>query len=135
MALFNRRPQDDVEIEVAPTAPAEDEDIDRIRDVLRRAGSGDLEVRVTHVPPDSPYSSLAQDLNRLLDLMDAFLRETEATLGAAREGRGYRRFLLRGMLGAFAHGAQEVNGAADALASALQAATHADGPAERARGR
>lgn len=120
MGRFHRRPAGEGD-QPAP-APIEerqdDEELEEIRDVLRHAAMGTLDVRVTNVSPASPLAGLAQDLNRHLDLVDAFLREMEATLEAAVDGRGYRRFLLRGMLGDFAVGAQHVNAAQDTIVEA-----------------
>lgn len=120
MALFHRRPA--VEGEEPAPAPVEERknqsDLEEIRDVLRHAALGNLDARVTSVAPASPLAGLAADLNRHLDLVDSFLREMEATLEAAVEGRGYRRFLLRGMLGDFATGAHHVNAAQDTIVEA-----------------
>lgn len=127
MALFSRRTDREPEGEDAATADATGgPDLEEIRDVLRRASMGDVDARVVGVPADSDVAGLANDLNRLLDLVDAFLRETDATLAAAEQGRTYRRFLQRGMLGAFALTAQQVNTAAQIVAAADSAQDESD---------
>lgn len=109
MAFFTRRSeQDDTPQAQAANGNGEIE-IEEIRDVLRRASLGDLDARVSHVMPNSRLAGLADDVNRFLDLVDSYLRESESTLTAAAEGRSYRRFLTRGMLGAFTTNAQQIN--------------------------
>lgn len=85
------------------------EDMNR---VLLAASSGDLEQRVA--TPDNPTSYAArraQGLNHLLDIVDAFVRESGDTLEATSEGRYHRRFLTRGMPGSFAVGAKRIDDA------------------------
>jgi methyl-accepting chemotaxis protein len=104
--------------------------------VCQRAAKGDLEPRV---PPLSQQQGLVSEgrlaVNQLLDLTDAFVREAAASLSAAREGRFYRKVILRGMLGAFREGADTINvatlgmaGQAEALARSVdRRRTLADG--------
>lgn len=87
--------------------------------VLQRAGEGDLEARVSEIPDDEVGAGVAEGINRLLDLIDAYVRESQATLTAASAGEFYRRFLRRGMVGTFGAGAGRIN---DAQASMLHAA-------------
>ena len=104
-------------------------DLEQLRDVLRRASMGDLDVRVSGIEPSSPLAGMGDDINHLLDLVDAFMRETEGCLGSAQAGRHHRRFLLRGMLGGFAAGARQMNSVSAALAD------HRAGEAPRRAGR
>ncbi len=83
-----------------------------IADVCRAAASGDLEPRVLGVRSQDAVGEVAHSINHLLDLTDAFVRESTASLSAASDGRFYRRFLERGMLGSFQAGARAINGAA-----------------------
>lgn len=84
--------------------------------VLEAAAQGDLEPRVTeqHGSPESTL--LATRLNHLLDVVDAFVRESGATLTAAADGKYHRQFLTRGMPGTFHHGAARIDGARAAMA-------------------
>lgn len=118
MALFDRLRGGDAGAP-DPDVPTWDPgELEQLRDVLRRASMGDLEVRVSGIEADSALGGMADDINHLLDLVDAFLRETEGCLTAAEEGRHHRRFVLRGMLGAFAAGARQINSVGAALEEA-----------------
>ena len=88
--------------------------------ICRAAAQGDLEPRVLGVEP-GPVGVVADSVNHLLDLMDAYVRESTASLTAAGDGRFHRRFLERGMRGHFAAGARTIN----AAIAQMQARTHA----------
>jgi methyl-accepting chemotaxis protein len=82
------------------------------------AAAGDLEARAGTVPgsdglPD--LEALRQAVNRVLDVSDAFVRESRASLTTAAEGRFHRRLLLTGLRGAFRQGAADINTARDAM--------------------
>ncbi len=63
-------------------------------------------------------AEVRQGLNHLIDITDAFVRESAASLTAASAGRYYREFLVRGMPGSFAHGAMTINDARQGMADA-----------------
>ncbi|WP_206155789.1 methyl-accepting chemotaxis protein [Cellulomonas taurus] len=95
-------------------------DLDAIATFCERLAQGDLEVRL---PPlsDSPEVQRARTgLNRVADLIDAYVRESQATLTAAGAGRFHRRFLRRGMPGAFRSGAARIDAARSALQRAAE---------------
>ncbi len=86
-----------------------------VNDVCGRAARGDLSVRVLHV---ASYGELAPALiavNRLLDLADAFVRESGASLTLASQGQYYRPFLETGMPGNFRRGAEIINQARESM--------------------
>ncbi len=94
--------------------------------VCKEAAVGDLEVRVATQGAEPLVNEGRLALNQLLDLVDAFVRESAASLAAASEGHFYRKFILRGMLGAFREGATVINAGTDGMArsaDALKAAT------------
>ncbi|PYG01164.1 Methyl-accepting chemotaxis protein (MCP) signalling domain-containing protein [Georgenia satyanarayanai] len=75
--------------------------------VVERAAAGDLEVRV---PGGGVQTGALRDgVNRLLDVTDAFVRESQAALAAAASGRFHRRFLQQGMPGSFREGAARID--------------------------
>jgi methyl-accepting chemotaxis protein len=91
--------------------PADDADrvLDLIADVCESASAGDFEKRLPAVG-DSPRVAKAREaLNNLLDVTDAFVRESGAALDAAAQGRFHRRFLTRGMRGAFHTAAAQIS--------------------------
>ena len=87
----------------------------RIGEVCRAAAQGDLEARITDLEVDAEVDEIRHAVNHMLDLTDAFVRESVAALAHASDGRHYRRVLTHGMLGAFRRGAQIINAAADAM--------------------
>ncbi|HET9138821.1 methyl-accepting chemotaxis protein [Actinophytocola sp.] len=87
-------------------------------DVCARASRGDLEARVPATSDDPAVVAARDELNRLLDVVDAYVRESTAALSSANEGRFHRVFLEGGMTGAFAEGAQKINEAREAMQAA-----------------
>ncbi|WP_191894027.1 methyl-accepting chemotaxis protein [Planomonospora parontospora] len=94
--------------------------------VCRLGAAGDFETRVRHVPGSEEHPELVElrhELNRMIDRMDAFVREAAASLQAASEGRFHRQFLLEGMPGSFRTSAEAINRARVTMAeSAARAA-------------
>jgi methyl-accepting chemotaxis protein len=83
--------------------------------VVNRAGAGDLEVRVDTRTMIGSAGEIGDGLNRLLDVIDAYMREAQACLHAAADGRPYRRIMLAGLRGSFGKGAAEINQARDTM--------------------
>ena len=85
--------------------------------VCRAAADGDLELRVLHIAPglDPELAELLHSINHLLDMTDAFVRESAATMIHAEHGEYYRRVLLAGMRGSFRCAAQRINESTDAM--------------------
>jgi len=83
--------------------------LSRVAQVCEEAAAGNLEVRLTHCPEGGDNQRLADGINHLLDMTDAFLREAKASLEHASQGKFYRRVILRGMLGAFRSASKTIN--------------------------
>lgn len=83
--------------------------IRRAAEVCRAAAAGDLEPRLLEIDVDGDLGEMLHAINQLLDLTDASLRESRASLEAASEGRFHRRFLEHGMRGAFGRTAASIN--------------------------
>lgn len=94
------------------------EGIAHVLDVIRAGARGDLRPRVDVRRTFGPCMEIGNEVNRLRDLTDAYMREAEACLSAAAEGRAYRRIVLTGMVGAFGRGAAHINEARDRMLSA-----------------
>jgi len=84
-------------------------------EICMRAAAGDLEARATGIGRFGDKGSLLHSINHLLDLADAFTRESGASLQAANSGRFHRAFLERGMLGDFQRGAHIINDARESM--------------------
>lgn len=103
-----------------------------ITDVCARAAAGDFEARLPSIG-DAPEAEEARHaLNRLLDKTDSFVREAGAALGAAAEGRFHRRFLPRGMQGAYRDAADRISQSTDEMS---RSTAHRGGAGRRRRPR
>jgi methyl-accepting chemotaxis protein len=89
-----------------------------LTDVCDAAARGDLEAR-SHLDPAieavPELGTLHDAANRMLDVADAFVRESSAALTSAAEGRFHRRLLERGLLGAYRSSATAINTARAAM--------------------
>ncbi|ACG76859.1 methyl accepting chemotaxis protein [Phenylobacterium zucineum HLK1] len=83
--------------------------------VLQQAARGDLEGRVSPLPEDAEAREVAEALNALLDLTDAYVRESRAALQHVAEGVYYRRVMEQGLLGSFGQAAGVINQAMKAM--------------------
>ena len=89
-------------------------DIALINETLEAAAEGNLEPRVPRLQHPA-LDAMRVRLNRMLDMTDAFVRESGASLTAAANGRYYRHVLLRGMAGAFRVEAGRINEAREQM--------------------
>lgn len=89
-------------------------DLAPVVEVVRRAAAGDLEARVVG-SVDERVAELAHALNHLLDVNDAFVRESGAALGASARGRFHRTLIERGLPGAYREGARSINASRDLM--------------------
>jgi methyl-accepting chemotaxis protein len=110
----------------ATTEAAEEQShwIAHAANVCERAARGDLEARLLHVNCAGDLRRMVLSINALLDMTDAFVRESHTALRYAAEGKFFRRVVLRGMLGSFRRASEASNHATDAMAR--QAAALAD---------
>lgn len=92
--------------------------LDALAATARSASVGDLESRVPRVPEASRLGgdAVRDDVNRLLDMTDGFIREAGASLAAASSGRFERELLVVGLPGAFRKQATTINEARTAMA-------------------
>lgn len=104
--------------ELAQQVAALEAALDAIGTACRAAAGGDLEARVLDVPTARlhGFAPVRDDVNRVLDFTDGFVREAGASLEAASAGRFERRFMVRGMPGAFGRQARTINAARRAMA-------------------
>ncbi len=86
-----------------------------VAEICGRAARGDLSARVLHVGDYGENAAALIAVNRLLDLTDAYLRESSASLTLAAEGQYYRPFIETGMVGNFRRGAEVINRARESM--------------------
>lgn len=91
-----------------------------LAEAIARAAEGDLEVRVPALGSSPELTSVRTGVNRLLDVIDAFVRESQAALTAAAEGRYHRRFLQQGLPGRFREGAAQIDAGRASMAEGAE---------------
>ena len=84
-------------------------------DVCQRAAHGDLESRVLGIDVDGELGEMLHAINHLLDMTDAFVRESGAALAHASEDKYFRRVLENGLLGSFRRTSTTINRASAAM--------------------
>ena len=88
----------------------------RVADACERVAAGDLEVRVSGCEDDDDIGRVVHGLNHLLDVTDAFVRESKASLDYASRSKFFRRVILRGLPGTFRDAAGAINRATEQMA-------------------
>ncbi|MFN8075742.1 MAG: methyl-accepting chemotaxis protein [Kineosporiaceae bacterium] len=100
-----------------------------LTETCERVAAGDLEARLMKVQvggiPDETEAALRSAFNSMLDVMDAYMRESSAAITAASEKRFYRRLLEPGLRGSFLDGARIIETGRVAMEAANDAARSA----------
>ncbi|WP_159810034.1 methyl-accepting chemotaxis protein [Cellulomonas citrea] len=109
------RPAEDV---AAPSVQVTEDQLDLVIQVLTAVSQGDLEPRLTAIDCGPKVEQARLLVNRLLDVVDAFVRESAVSLTEAAQGRFHRTLLERGLPGAFRQAAGSIGSAHGALAAA-----------------
>ncbi|WP_281501741.1 methyl-accepting chemotaxis protein [Kordiimonas laminariae] len=91
-----------------------------VSEVAVSAGKGNFEARIIDWDEYGDLSPALNDINHMLDMSDAFVREAGAALEHAVDGKYYRQFLPQGMMGAFGRGAEIINQARENMMIAEQ---------------
>ncbi|MEZ5973528.1 MAG: methyl-accepting chemotaxis protein [Planctomycetota bacterium] len=84
--------------------------------ICREAARGNLEPRILNIDCDGELAELLHSINHLLDMTDAFLRESGAALSYASQNKFFRRVLEHGLLGSFSSASATINRASDTMA-------------------
>ena len=85
--------------------------IQTLTNVVEAGARGDMEQRVLSCDSSDDLRQLADSINRLLDVTDAFVRESGAALSYATKGKYFRRVMSGGLQGAFSDAADSINNA------------------------
>ncbi|MFO0416490.1 MAG: methyl-accepting chemotaxis protein [Pseudomonadota bacterium] len=83
--------------------------ISKAKEVCAEAAKGNLEARILGYTRKDELGEMIHSINRMLDITDAFVRESRAALEYAAKGKFFRRVLLRGLPGSFRSAAQVIN--------------------------
>ncbi|MCB0309977.1 MAG: hypothetical protein KDD42_02000 [Bdellovibrionales bacterium] len=97
----------------------------RFCEVCEGAAQGNLEPRVLLCDSDQFVRRLANSINNFLDVTDAFVRESGASLEYAAKGKFYRTLVQRGLLGSFRNAAALINSANAEMKNKAEALEHA----------
>ncbi len=89
-----------------------DEFLKHVADTCERAAAGDLEARVLGIPESGDAHRIGTSINMLLDVADAYVRESAAAMDHCSNSLFYRPILTRGMAGSYRDGAVVINKAA-----------------------
>jgi len=71
--------------------------------------AGDMEARVIGIAQDHPLKTLSDALNGMLDLMDAYIRESATAIEYCANDKFYRPLLPQGLPGIFKQSANAIN--------------------------
>ncbi len=93
----------------AKTQNIDAELLENIKTVLKNAGEGKLEDRVTSIPLDSQYFDIAWGYNNLADQLEAYMRDTAQAIDLASRGDRNAIILSDGFKGAFRDAVRPMN--------------------------
>jgi methyl-accepting chemotaxis protein len=80
-----------------------------LADVCDRAARGDLEARSLDASANGDFGRLCTAINRMLDMADAYARESAAAMAECSQDRFHRPILLRGLQGGYRQASQTIN--------------------------
>jgi methyl-accepting chemotaxis protein len=89
--------------------------------VCVEASRGNLEARILGYEKEDDLGCMIHAINHMLDITDAFVRESRAALEYASKGKFFRRVLLRGLPGTFRNAARVINTGTEEMQRGAQA--------------
>lgn len=89
--------------------------IRRLKTTGESLRQGDFDVRLVAPGAQGECSDVKDTFNDMIDVADAFVRESYLAMQAASEGRYYRKIREEGMLGSYAHAVAGVNAGIDRM--------------------
>lgn len=87
----------------------ENELLEQISYVVKNAGEGKLENRVTQIPKDSKYFDIAWGYNNLVDQIEAFIRDTIHAIELSNKGDKTAIIFSDGLKGSFKDAVKPIN--------------------------
>ena len=84
-------------------------------EVAQKISLGEFEFRITDIPDVPIYKELFWGINNMMDQLEAFMREVKTAVEYSHNHKFFRRVLPRGLKGAFAINAKDINIAIDAM--------------------
>jgi methyl-accepting chemotaxis protein len=92
-----------------------------VSQVCVQAFRGNLEPRILGKRDAGDLGILQKSVNDMLDIVDAYVRESSASMEYVSRGKCFRKVLTRGLPGAFKIGATVINGGTDAMDQRVRA--------------
>jgi methyl-accepting chemotaxis protein len=83
--------------------------------VCEHAFKGDLEARVLGARDGGDIGRVQKSVNDMLDIVDAFVRESAASMEYVSRGKTFRKVLTRGLPGSFRNGAIVINAGTESM--------------------
>lgn len=102
-----------------------DELIRQVRDVLIKAGRGELSYRITNIPETHTMQGVTWGINDLLDQTEQYIRDVISSIENANEGYSNRIIYKNGYKGDFLTSISALNHAVDATAESYKSAQKA----------
>ena len=96
--------------------------IRQVRDVLLKAGKGELSNRITNIEETHTMQGVAWGINDLLDQTEQFIRDIEASIAKANQGSTNRILFEEGYKGNFRSALPGLNNAISSVANSYKAA-------------
>jgi methyl-accepting chemotaxis protein len=93
----------------AQNSKEDDELLSRMNKIIKNAGNGELEERVTNIPLDSKYFDIAWGYNNLVDQVEAYIRDTMAAIELSNQGDKNAIMFSQGLKGAFKTSVEPLN--------------------------
>ena len=90
------------------TIPVDAKIFEDLLKVTKEAKDGNLEPRVVHIDINTPMGQMANNVNELLDQVEAIQRETKTAIQKAGDGKNYRNIFSGGFRGIFKINAQHI---------------------------
>lgn len=85
--------------------------LDQMADICSRAAAGDLEARIVKLGETGDMAHLSRQINRLLDVSDAMVREASASLLCVEKQQFHRQVISEGLMGSYGRTANIINAA------------------------
>ena len=98
--------------------------LERIATVCEEGSCGNLESRIFEIPQPGVIGRIQTNINNLLDITDAFVRESSGSAKYLSQRKYFRQVLLRGLPGSFNHAARTLNGARDTMEASVDDFVH-----------
>jgi len=83
--------------------------IEQLRKVVSEVAQGRFEQRVINIKDNGNFGRICWDVNNMLDQLEAFTREIEASVKSASKQEYYRKGLVDGLNGSFAKHIVQIN--------------------------